>query len=101
MMGLAVLLRKEIKEQFRTNKVIIVAIVFLLFALMSPAMIKYLPDLMNALPETEGIVIDMPPAVSGDALVSYASNISQFGVLIAILVAMGAIAKEIESGTAA
>ena len=101
MRGFGALLRKEIKEQFRTNKIIIFAVVFLFFGLSSPVMTKYLPEILNSLSETGGLVIEMPEPASSDALVSYASNISQFGVLMAVLLAMGAIAKEIESGTAA
>ncbi|MCL2281365.1 MAG: ABC transporter permease [Dehalococcoidia bacterium] len=101
MKGFGVLLRKEIKEQFRTNKIVIIAIVFLFFGLSSPVMTKYLPEIINSLSGTGGFTIEMPDPVSSDALLSYASNISQFGVLMTVLLAMGAIAKEIESGTAA
>jgi len=101
MIGFWVLLRKEIKEQFCTKKIIIVAIVFLIFGMLSPVMIKYLPEIINSMSDTGGLVIEMPDPVSNDAIVSYASNISQFGVLMAVLLAMGAIAKEIENGTAA
>jgi ABC-2 type transport system permease protein len=101
MRGFGTLLRKEIKEQFRTNKVIIVAIVFLFFGLLNPVMTKYLLDIINALSGTGSLIIEMTEPVSSDAILSYASNIAQFGVLMAVLLTMGAIAKEIESGTAA
>jgi ABC-2 type transport system permease protein len=101
MKGFLVLLRKEIREQFKTNKVLIVAAVFLFFGLSEPILTKYLPEIIKAAPSTGGIIIQMPPPTSSDALVGYTSNMAQFGVLIAILVAMGAVAKEIETGTAA
>ncbi|MCL2706862.1 MAG: ABC transporter permease [Dehalococcoidia bacterium] len=101
MKGFGVLLRKEIKEQFRTNKVIIVAAVFLIFGLLSPVMTKYLPEIINSMSGTDGIIFEMSDPVSNDAILSYASNIAQFGVLMAVLLAMGAITKEIGSGTAA
>lgn len=101
MNGFAVLWRKELSEQFKTSKVIIVAAVFLFFGLTTPVMTKYLPEIIKAMPSTGGITIEMPAPVSSDSLLSYASDISQFGVLMAVLVAMGAIAKEVESGTAA
>jgi len=101
MSGFWVLLRKEFKEQFKTNKILIVAAVFLFFGLSTPVMTKYLPEIIKSMPSTGGIIIEMPTPTSNDALVSYTSDISQFGVLMAVLVAMGAIAKEVESGTAA
>ena len=100
MSGFKVLLRKELREQFKTSKVVIVAAVFLFFGLSSPLLTKYTPELIKAV-GTGGITIEMPPPTSSDSLVSYSSNMAQFGVLIAVLVAMGAIAKEIETGTAA
>jgi ABC-2 type transport system permease protein len=100
MSGFWVLLRKEFREQFKTSKIIIVAAVFLFFGLGTPLLTKYTPELIESL-GTEGFTIEMPPPTSGDSLVEYASTIAQFGVLMAVLVAMGAIAKEVETGTAA
>ncbi len=100
MSGFWVFLRKELKEQFKTSKVIIVAAVFLFFGLGTPILTKYTPELIKAA-GTGGITIEMPIPTSADSLIGYTSNMVQFGVLIAVLVAMGAIAKEIETGTAA
>lgn len=100
MSGFWVLLRKELKEQFKTSKVIIVVAVFLFFGLGTPILTKYTPELIKAA-GAGGITIEMPTPTSADSLVGYTSNMVQFGVLVAVLVAMGAIAKEIETGTAA
>lgn len=100
MSGFWVLLRKEFREQFKTNKVIIVAAVFLFFGLGTPLLTKYTPELIESL-GTGGITIEMPTPTSSDSLVEYAGTMAQFGVLMAVLVGMGAIAKEVETGTAA
>jgi len=100
MSGFWVLLRKELKEQFKTSKVIIVVAVFLFFGLGTPILTKYTPELIKAA-GTGGITIEMPTPTSADSLTGYTSTMAQFGVLVAVLVAMGAIAKEIETGTAA
>lgn len=100
MSGFWVLLRKEFREQFKTSKVVIVAAVFLFFGLGTPLLTKYTPELIKAV-GTGGITIEMPTPTSGDSLTEYTSTMSQFGVLMAVLVAMGAIAKEVETGTAA
>jgi ABC-2 type transport system permease protein len=103
MSGFLVLLRKEIKEQFKTSKVIIVAAVFLFFGLGTPLLTKYTPILLESVGSTGtgGITIEMPEPTSSDSLLEYSSTMAQFGVLMAVLVAMGAIAKEAETGTAA
>jgi ABC-2 type transport system permease protein len=100
MSGFWVLLRKEFREQFKTSKVAIVAAVFLFFGLGTPLLTKYTPELIKAV-GTGGITIEMPAPTSGDSLTEYSSTMSQFGVLMAVLLAMGAIAKEVETGTAA
>jgi ABC-2 type transport system permease protein len=100
MSGFWVLLRKEFREQFKTSKVVIVAAVFLFFGLGTPLLTKYTPELIKAV-GTGGITIEMPTPTSGDSLTEYTSTMSQFGVLMAVLLAMGAIAKEVETGTAA
>ena len=100
MSGFWVLLRKEFTEQFKTSKVIIVAAVFLFFGLSTPLLIKYTPELLKMV-GTGGITLEIPTPTSGQSLAEYTSTMSQFGVLMAVLVAMGAIAKEVEMGTAA
>ena len=100
MKGLAALLKKELKEQLRTNRIVIVAGVFLFFGLTTPLMIKYLPELLEMAGES-GMTIEFPPPTAVQAMAEYTSTMMQFGVLIAVLIAMGAVARERESGTAA
>lgn len=99
MNGFRVLLKKELKEQLRTYKVLIAVAVFLLFGLGTPLLIKYTPQLIEM--SAEDIVIQMPPPSAAMAIAEYTSTIGQIGVLVAVLVAMGAIAKERSRGTAA
>ena len=100
MIFLAVL-RKELLEQWRTRRLVAVAAVLLFFGFLSPLSAKLLPDLMKSLGDTGGIVIELPPPTAQDALLQYVKNTSQFGVLLAVLLAMGALAQEKERGTAA
>jgi len=46
------------------------------------------------------MTIEFPPPTAVQAMAEYVSTMMQFGVLIAVLIAMGAVAKERESGTA-
>jgi len=100
MRGFMALLKKELTEQVRTNRIVITAGVFLFFGLATPLMIKYLPELIEMAGET-GMEIEIPPPTPAQAMGEYVGTMMQFGVLAAILIAMGAIARERESGTAA
>jgi ABC-2 type transport system permease protein len=98
MKGLAPLLRKEIKEQLRTYRLLIVGGVLALFGITTPLMLKYLPEILKL--SGEEMVIEVPPPTAIQALTEYATTIGQFGVLVAVLVAMGCIANELRYGTA-
>ena len=99
MTGLGALLRKELKEQLRTHRLLIVGVVFLVFGLATPLLLKFMPELLQL--AGEDIRIEMPPPTAAAALGEYASTLVQVGVLVAVLVAMGAVARERERGVAA
>jgi ABC-2 type transport system permease protein len=99
MRGFAVLLIKEITEQWRTGRLPVVAMIFLLFGLASPVLAKYTPDIVKL--AASSIDIHVPTPTIKDAVAQLIKNLSQVGVLTAILLAMGSVAGEKESGTAA
>ena len=102
MTGFRVLFAKEIAEQVRTLRLVVLAIVFFSFGILSPLSARYLPDLIHALGSDQlGIVITIPTPTLGDAVDQLLKNVSQFGILAAILLSMGAVATEKERGTAA
>ena len=102
MSGFRVLLGKEIAEQVRTFRLVVVAIVFASFGILSPLTAKYLPDLIKTLGGDQlGIVITLPTPAMSDAIDQLLKNVSQFGILAAILLAMGTVATEKDRGTAA
>jgi ABC-2 type transport system permease protein len=96
--GLASLLRKEMKEQLRTYRFLIVGGIFVFFGITNPLTIKYLPQIIKL--AGDQISIDVPPPTAAQSLVGYAGDIGQIGVLVAVLMAMGAIANELRHGTA-
>jgi ABC-2 type transport system permease protein len=100
--GFTALLRKEMREQWRTYRLLSVAAVLLVFGLISPALARYTPELLKAIPDLppDAAALIPPPTVA-DALGQYLKNLTQFGVLLALLISMGAIAYERERGTAA
>jgi ABC-2 type transport system permease protein len=99
MTGLMPLLKKEIMEQLRTYKLVIVASIFLFFGITTPIMLKYLPQILK-LAGTSGLEINVPPPTAIQSLAKYTSTIGQTGVFVAVLMAMGSIANEIRQGTA-
>ena len=93
--------QKEWREQWRTSRVLIVAAVLIAFGLTSPLLAKYTPEMMRLLPNGEAILALIPPPTVADAVVQYVKNISQFGIILALLMSMGAVAQEKDKGTAA
>jgi ABC-2 type transport system permease protein len=103
MSGFGVLLSKELREQLRTYRLPVVAVVFLLFGITSPVLARFTKELLDALgaQAAGGIQINVPPPTPADAVGQLLKNLSQFGILIAILLAMGVVSTEKERGTAA
>ena len=99
MRGFAVLFNKEIAEQWRTGRLPVLAVIFLLFGLASPVLAKYTPDIVKL--AASSIDIHVPTPTIKDAVAQLIKNLSQVGVLTAIVLAMGSVAGEKESGTAA
>ena len=97
-----VALRKELIEQWRSYRLVIVGVVLLLFGFASPLLAKYAPEAIRlALPEGEEILKLIPSPTAADAVSQYLKNLSQFGILLAVLMTMGAVAREKDRGTAA
>lgn len=97
-----VALRKELLEQWRSYRLVIVGAVLLVFGLASPLLAKYGPEMIRlALPEGEAILQLIPEPTTADAVSQYLKNISQFGILLAVLMTMGSVAQEKDKGTAA
>ncbi len=100
MNGFRVLLGKELREAWHTRRLPMVALLFLVLGLISPLTAKYLPDIMRAALGDQ-LTIPLPPAVAADAVAQIQKNLGQMGALAAIALAMGAIAGELDRGTAA
>jgi ABC-2 type transport system permease protein len=96
------LLLKELREWRRTSRLLIIALVLLVSGMISPLLAKYTPLLMRNLPgvppELAGII---PEPTIVDSFAQYVKNISQFGLIVVIVLTMGVMAQEIERGTMA
>ena len=96
------LLAKEFREQWRTWKMIVFLAVFLITGMISPVLAKYTPELLKMVPNLPAGLADLIPAPTmADSVAQYLKNTEQFGILLVILLTMGAMAQEKERGTAA
>lgn len=94
-------LRKEMLQQWRTKRLLVVSAVFTLFGLISPLIANFTPELLRSISGAEQFADLVPTPTTADALGQYIKNITQFGFIIAVLQGMGAVAGEKEKGTAA
>ncbi|MCL2603583.1 MAG: ABC transporter permease [Defluviitaleaceae bacterium] len=98
-----VFLEKEITENIRTKKLLVLACVFLFFGLTSPLLARYMAELFEFLmpaAEAELFMMFMPAAVWPDSYTQFYSNISQTGAIVIIFMFMGLVLREKRSGTA-
>ncbi len=101
MMGFGVLLRKELREQFRSGRLVAVAAVFVLFGILGPLTDRFMKQLFDAIgSESGGMTFQVPPPSLEGAATQIMKNLSQFGIICALLLAMGSVAWEKERGTA-
>ena len=101
-MNFITVFRKEMQEQWRTYRFLIVAAVFAAFGLASPLLAKFTPEMLKVIPGLPpGLLEAIPAPTVTDAISQYVKNMSQFGILLALLVTMGVVVQEKERGTAA
>lgn len=100
-MSYLVALRKELIELWRTYRFLVAAFLLIFMGLTSPLFAKYTPELIKLVPSGENISLMFPPPTAMDAVTQFVKNISQFGILLALLIGMGSVAQEKDKGTAA
>jgi len=93
-------LSKEWLEQRRTHRLLIVCVIFLFFGLLSPLLAKFTPEIIKMIPGGEQISQIIPPPTIVDAVAQYIKNLTQFGLLLAVLMGMGMVSQEKDKGTA-
>lgn len=99
-MNFAASLRKELLEQWRTYRLLVTAVVLVAFGMLSPLLAKFMPEFIKLIPGAEQFAPLIPAPTLADAIIQYVKNISQFSLLLALFLTMGAIALEKDKGTA-
>ncbi|MEO8247476.1 MAG: ABC transporter permease subunit [Chloroflexota bacterium] len=100
MTGFGPLLGKELREQWRTRRLLVVGVVFVAFGITSPLLARYTQELVRALAGDQ-FQLTLPDPTQADAVSQFLKNIGQTGALAAVLLAMGSVATEKERGIAA
>ena len=100
MSGFMVLLGKELREAWRTRRLPLVALLFLVVGIISPVTARYLPEILKATLGDQ-MTIPIPDPTATAALEQLQKNLGQMGALAAIALAMGSVAGELDRGTAA
>ena len=93
------LCKKELLESWRTYRLVIMAAVFVLFGILSPATAKLLPKLLDGTDMGGGVIIHMPAPTAMDAWTQFFKNVGQMGMLVVVIVFCGIIATELSRGT--
>ena len=91
---------KEIRQQWKTRRALVLGAVFLFFGMGSPLITKLTPEILRSVQGGELIAQLMPQPTAVDAMGQYIKNLTQFGFLLAILMAMGAVVGEKETRVA-
>jgi ABC-2 type transport system permease protein len=91
-----ILLGKDFLELLRTKRILIVGIVFVIFAMTSPLLAKMTPELLRMLGDEVQII--MPDATIVDSYLQFVSNISQICIYALIIAFGGLIVRERKSG---
>jgi ABC-2 type transport system permease protein len=101
-MNLFTAFRKEWLEALRSYRLLIVVVVLVVFGLTSPIQAKLLPQVLaSALSSGTDLSAIIPTPTVWSAIEQYIKNMSQFDLILAVFLGMGAIAQEKEKGTAA
>ncbi len=93
------LLQKEIRELILTQKGIAFIAIFAFFSAVSPISAFFMPEIMKSISETQNLQIILPEPTWLDSIQQYIKNITQICTFIAIIIFMGFITKEKETGT--
>lgn len=89
---------KELVEQWRSFRLLILFAVLTAFAMLSPVLAKMMPDIFAGM--DMGVQFTIPEPTFLDAYSQYFKNMTQMAVLVVLLLFSGNITGELQKGTA-
>jgi ABC-2 type transport system permease protein len=87
---------KELRQAWSTKRILVVWAVFLAFGMLSPLLARFTFEIVSSMEGAEMFAGLIPPPTTVDSMVQYLKNLSQFGFILAVLLAMGAVVGEKE-----
>lgn len=100
MSSLKTLFKKDMTAGLRQNSFLVMFAITMAFALLSPAVAKFTPELFKLLGQQfAGLADIFPTPTVADAFLQLAANVSQLGVFVLIILFVTAPVKERKKGT--
>lgn len=97
MSGLWVLFQNECVLAWRRHRLVVLAMVFLLFGIEAPLMAKLTPQLLKSL--GEGLTITLPKPTSVMAWQQFYKTMTQIGLFVLAIVQSASVSRELADGT--
>ena len=91
------LLKKELNEYLKTPKIIILATIFLFFAILSPLLAKYMNEILLAV--ATDIEITFPEPTLNDSWVQFFKNTHTLSFIIFLILVTGTVSQEKNKGS--
>ncbi len=82
--------RLEWLRLVRTKRWIALVGIYVFFGLLGPLSARYLGEIVERF--GGGVQVTFPPPIPSDGMIQYVSNVSQIGLLVAVVIAAGALA---------
>lgn len=97
MRGFIAFIKKELLENTRNYRILIMLAIFLIFGLMSPLLAKFTPQMMEALMPNLAEAFENPTAL--DSWTQFYKNVSSLGFSLAIILFSNCLSSEYAKGT--
>lgn len=95
-----ILIKKDMIELYRTKKLLIIGIIFVLFAILSPVTAYLTPNIIEMLSKSDpNVIITVPDPTYIDSYIQFFNNFSQMCTLVVIIVFAPLIVEEKRKGT--
>ena len=91
-----ILTKKDLKELFRTNRILILTALMLFFAVSAPILTKFTPEILAMIPEFAAV--EMPPVTFIDSYTGFISDFSSVIMIGVVIIFAGSIIKERTKG---
>lgn len=93
MSNLVTLIKKELLEQNRTKKLLILAVVFLFVAVASPIFAQMTPMILKSI-SIPGMNLNLPDPTYTDSIDQFIKNVSQIALLVIVFIVAGSVVDE-------